>query len=111
MDDFEPPLIEQFRLASEEWVDKDAAARLMEETKSSVFAQKCAALGDIPVNRAEQIVKASADWYRHLLDVVEAKTAANKAKLRRDYLEMRYYEQQRHDANRRAEIKMLGGAT
>ncbi len=111
MDDYEPPLIEQFRLASEEWIDRDAAARLLEQTKTSVFAQKCAALGDIPVNRAEQMVKASKEWHDHVLKIVDAETEANKSKLRMDYVKMKYFEQQRMDANTRAEMKMLGGTT
>jgi hypothetical protein len=111
IDDYDLPLIEQFRLAGEEWVDLDAAARMLEETKTSIMAQKQSALGDISVNKAEQTVKASAEWIDHLRKIVDAKTAANKARLKLKYLEMRYYEVQGRDANRRAEIKMLGGST
>lgn len=109
--DFSLPLVEQYRIAAEEWVDLDAAARLLEETKGAIMAQKQAALGDIAVNRAEQMVKSSKEWHDHLQKVVDAKTAANKARMRLKYLEMRYYEQQGRDANRRAEVRMLGGDT
>ena len=84
---------------------------MLEETKSSVMAQRQAALGDIPVNRAEQTVKASQEWFIHLTKIVDAKTMANEAHIKLKYTEMKYYEQQRKDANQRAEMKMLGGTT
>lgn len=109
--DFDLPLVEQYRIAHEAWVDLDAAARMLEETKTTIMAQKQAALGDIPVNRAEQMVKSSKDWHDHLASLVNARTEANKAKVHLKYLEMKYYERQGMDANRRAEVRMLGGDT
>lgn len=109
--DFDLPLVEQYRVAAEEWVDLDAAARMLEETKTAVMAQKQSALGDIPVNRAEQMVKSSRDWLDHLAKMVDARTKANEARVKLKYLEMKYYERQGMDANRRAEVRMLGGDT
>jgi hypothetical protein len=60
------PFSEQFASAGEDWAEKEAAASLLEDAKSSVMAQRQTALGDIPVNRAEQIVKASPDWMEHI---------------------------------------------
>ena len=50
------PLSEQFRVVAKRWVDLDAAANLLEETKSAVLAQKMAELGDMPVSKAEMKV-------------------------------------------------------
>lgn len=56
------PLSEQFRLAAKDWVDKDSAASMLEETKSAVLSQRMAALGDMAVSKAELQVKASPEW-------------------------------------------------
>ena len=102
----EHPFSERFRLAAEDWVDKEYAASLLEETKSSVMAQKQTALGDIPVNRAEQIVKASADWRAYLDGIVAARREANKAKVIMEYEKLRFYENQSREANVRSEMKL-----
>ena len=62
----EQPLSEQFRIVAKRWVDCDAAANLLEETKSAVLAQMMAKLGDMPVSRAEMNVKASDEWTEHI---------------------------------------------
>ncbi len=97
---------EEYRLAAEEWVNLEAAAQILEDTKSSVMAQKQQALGDIPVNRAEQLVKASLDWVDHIQKIVEARKAANLAIVKLDVIKMRYYEAQSLDATRRAEMRL-----
>ena len=53
------PISEQYRLAALEWVDLDAAARLLEDTKSIVLSEMMKALGDVPATHAERDVKAS----------------------------------------------------
>ena len=72
---------EKYRLAGEEWAELDAAANLLEDTKSSIMAQRQLGHGDIPVNRAEQAVKASPDWVEHIEIIVEARKKANLAKI------------------------------
>ena len=111
MDGDNRPWSEQFRIAGERWADLEAAADLLETTKSSVLAQRCAELGDIPVNRAEQQVKASRNWIDHLNKIAEARRQANRAKIELDYIRMKFYEANGQDANRRAELRMLGSTT
>lgn len=96
------PWSEVYLEAAEDWTDKEAAATLLEDTKSAIMAQKQAALGDLPVNRAEQIVKASADWYRHLEKIVEARKMANLAKVKLEYIRMKHSEHMNTEANHRA---------
>jgi hypothetical protein len=97
---------ENFRLAAEEWVDRENAAQILEETKSLVMAQRQAQLGDIPVNRAEQTIKASPGWMEHVEKIVEARRVANLAKVKMEVEKMRFHENQGREANARAELRL-----
>ena len=46
--DHNQPPSERFRISAKDWVEKDGAARLLEESKTAVLAQKMKALGDKP---------------------------------------------------------------
>jgi len=59
------PISEEYRIVAKKFVDADAAANLLEETKSAVLSQQMMALGDMPVSRAEMQVKASGQWHQH----------------------------------------------
>lgn len=100
------PLSERFRLVAKEWVELDHAARLMEETKSAVLSQQMAVLGDMPVSKAEKIVKASEDWHKFVQAMVEARTSANLKKVELEWVKMRFSEQQSREATERAERKL-----
>ncbi len=99
-------LSERYRVAAKEWVQLDHAARLMEETKSAVLSQQMAVLGDIPVGRAEKIVKGSDDWNKFIQAMVEARTSANLKKVEIEWLKMRFSEQQSREATERAERRL-----
>ena len=99
-------LSERYRVAAKEWVQLDHAARLMEETKSAVLSQQMAVLGDIPVGRAEKIVKGSDDWSKFIQAMVEARTSANLKKVEIEWLKMRFSEQQSREATERAERRL-----
>lgn len=105
------PWSERYRIAGEHWTDLEAAAQILEDSKSAVLAQKCTELGSIPVNRAEQAVKASPFWIDHIKKIVKAREAANKAKIQLEYCRMRYYEDQSRQASTRAELRTLGSVT
>lgn len=111
MDGDNRPWSEQYRIAGEQWADLEAAAQLLEDTKSAVLAQKCSELGGIPVNRAEQSVKSSPFWKDHVAKIVEARHKANLAKVQLDYVRMKFYEWQSSQANSRAELRTLGTTT
>lgn len=100
------PLSEQFRLAAEAWVDANAAADLLEETKSACLSQRAMALGEMSVAKAEMIVKSSEEWHEHLKAIVEARRVANRLKVQKDYIQMRFSEWQSADANARKERGM-----
>jgi hypothetical protein len=100
------PPSEQFRIAAKDWVQKDAAASLIEETKTAFLSQKMKGLGDMPVAHAEREVKASEEWGEYIKSMVDARTAANLAKVKMEYYRMRFMEWQSENATRRAEMRL-----
>lgn len=100
------PWSEIFREAADDWCDKEAAAQLLEDTKSSIMAQNQAMLGDVAVNRAEQIVKAQPEWVEHITKIVEARKVANMAKMNLEYIRMKFTEWNNEEANHRAEARL-----
>lgn len=100
------PLSERYRIAAKEWVELDSKARLMEETKSAVLNQRMAALGDMPVSKAEMAVKASTEWREFVTEMVESRTQSNLKKVELEWLRMRFSEQQSREATERAERKL-----
>lgn len=100
------PVSESYRLAAKDWVEKESAASLLEETKSAVLAEMMNALGDMPVSRAEMKVKGSPEWREFIEKMVAARTAANLAKVKLEFLRMRFAEWQAADATTRAEMRL-----
>jgi hypothetical protein len=100
------PISEQYRLAARDWVEVDAAARMLEEGKSAYVAQQIDKLGDIPHAKAERMVKASPEYSDFIKKMVNAKTAANRQKVECDFLKMRHMERTSEEANARTERKL-----
>ena len=100
------PISEQYRLAARDWVEMDAAARMLEEGKTTYLAQQMARLGDIPVSKAEREVKSSPEWADYIKKMVNAKTAANRQRVELDFLKMRHMERTSEEANARSERKL-----
>jgi hypothetical protein len=100
------PISEEFRLIAKQWVDADAAARLLEETKTTVLNQRMKALGDMAVNAAEREVKSSPEWHEFIKELVDARTKANLLKCQMEYIRMKFNEWQALDANSRAEMRL-----
>jgi len=100
------PLSEQFRIIAKRWVDADAAANILEESKSAFLSQLMAAMGDMPVSKAEMSVKASEKWSTYINEMVEARKKAALLKVQLEYLRMRFNEWQSHEATKRAEMKL-----
>ena len=102
------PWSEQYRIQGEIWCDAEAGAQILEDSKSAVMAQWQTELGDIPVNRAEQTVKASNRWRDYITDTVNARKAANLAKVRLEAIKMKAMEYQAKEANQRVEMRIIG---
>ncbi len=100
------PLSEQYRVVAKAWVDADAAANLLEETKSAMLARMMLAQGDMPVSRAEMNVKASDEWREFVSRMVEAREKASLMKVKMEYIRMRFHEWQSIEASKRAEMRL-----
>jgi hypothetical protein len=104
------PLSEQFRLLAKQWVGLDAAASLLEETKSAQLSSRIAVLiganPDLAHNAAERTVKASEEWKADVAKIVDARRKANLAKVAVEYVRMRHSEHQSYEATKRAEMKL-----
>lgn len=100
------PLSEQFRIIAKKWVEADSAASILEETKSAVLSQRMAALGDMPVSKAEMTVKASPEWSDHVTAMVKAREHASLLKVQLEYIRMKFSEWQSAEATRRAEMRL-----
>lgn len=101
------PLSQQFFEAAQEWVELEAAASMMEDCKSAVLAQAIVAQGpDIAVNRAETTAKAAPDWKAYCSETVEKRKASNLAKVKMEYMKMRFNEWTSTEANARVEARL-----
>jgi hypothetical protein len=100
------PLSEQYRVTAKSWVEADAAATILEETKSAVLSQMMVKLGDMPVSRAEMQVKASDEWTTFLTVMVNARERANLLKVKTEWVRMRFNEWQSAEASKRAEMRL-----
>jgi len=100
------PWSERYRVVAEDWVEKEAAAALLEDVKSAVLAQSMAQLGDVPVAHAERTVKASDQWEDYVTKTVNARKAANHAKVQLEYIKMKAWKEKDANATRRAEMNI-----
>jgi hypothetical protein len=97
---------EQFRLSAKEWVELNAAADMLEESKSATLSQMMMEQGDMPVSRAEMIVKASKQWQDYISKMVQARKEANLAKVKLEWLRMLFQERMSIEATERAERRL-----
>ena len=100
------PISEQYRVVAKKWCDADAAANLLEETKSAYLAKLMTARGDMPVSKAEMLTKASDEWLDYITRMVRAREQATLLKAQLAYLQMRFQEWSSENANRRAEMRL-----
>lgn len=101
------PYSELVREAAEDWCDKDAAARMLEECKTAFLEKRKNDLDpDLPDSHRERIVKASDEWRDYLVKMVRTRTAANRAKINLTYIETKGWENRSSEATKRAEMRM-----
>ena len=100
------PISEQYRITAKKWVEAEAAASVLEDTKSAVLSQQMIALGDMPVSKAEMLTKANPEWIDHVKKIVEARSEANLLKVQMEYLKMKSGEQASAEASKRAEMRL-----
>src|SRR5690242_444996 len=103
------PLSDKYSLVANRWVVEDHAARLLEDTKTTVLAERKNALIEknsrLPDAHAERLVKADPEWREWLEDMVLARTRANKLKIAMEILDKREWENRSLEATKRAEMR------
>jgi len=102
----EQPLSEQYRIAAKEYVKAKSIAKLAEDLKPTRFAELMQDHSDIAVSRAEIAVRASAEWKDHVASVVAAAEAADMARHKVKWIEMRFQEWVMEQAGARKEREM-----
>ena len=100
------PLSEQFRIIAKRWVDADAAASILEESKSAFLSRLMIEKGDMPVSKAEMQVKASQEWQEYIDNMTTTRANAAKLKVQLEYIRMKFNEWQSFEATKRAEMKL-----
>lgn len=102
----ERPISEEYRIAAKEWVEADKLANLAEELKSAKLSEMMLRDTQLSINRAEAQAKASVEWREYIDDMVAKRGAANLARVKMKWVEMRFSEWQSSDANARRERQM-----
>lgn len=98
------------------WADAAHAAKLLESTSASVLAtltlQMREGLGSngkpVSVAEAKLQAQASEDWLTHIYATVEARRAANLARVMFDAVTAKFEASRTAEATRRAELVALG---
>lgn len=111
MPESEQPLSEQYRVASEEYGDVNAAASLREELKTTTLEQMKTAVirehGEMADNKAERIVKSSPEWEEYIRAMCTDRARADKLKMRMEYIRIKFQERMDANATNRKEIGLL----
>ncbi len=106
MTEFDPEAIYQkLNDAGEEWVDKDAAANLLEETKKTLLAELMNGFQGSNAER-ERCALADTTYKHHLKTMVAARREANRAKVRYDSMKVLAELRRTQESTRRAEINL-----
>lgn len=101
------PLSVIYAEVGQAWAHAHAHAEILEDTKSAFLSQRITQLyADLPVNRAEALVKASDEWEKRIHDTVKARLDANLLKVKLDSIRMAHSEWQSEAANERVQARL-----
>lgn len=100
------PLSEIYAEIAEAWVDADAAASLLEDTRSAYLSQRMLMYGDIAVSKAEASVKATPAWKDYVEKTIAARKRANLLKVQMETIRMRFQEYVSQEANNRTQARL-----
>lgn len=97
---------ERYRLKSKEWCEADAAASLLEETKSANLSQMMMQINASSISKSEMLAKGSPSWMEYVHSMVEARKAANLLKVELEWIRMQFSKQQSAEATARVERRL-----
>lgn len=108
MSDFDPEAIyRRLNDAGDEWVDKNAAAEILEETKKTVLAElMCAYEGVTSFAIREKRALAESSFRLHVTNMVSARKEANRARVRYDSVRVLAEMRRTQESTRRAEASI-----
>lgn len=92
--------------AGEEWADAEAAAQLLEETRKTVLAEEMRKSTASSIAAKEMEALASDTYRRFVEGMVNARKAANKARVRYDSAKVLSELRRSQESSRRAEMGM-----
>lgn len=106
MSDFDPEEIyRRLESAGDDWVDKNAAAELFEETKKTVLAERMTIFQGSSAER-ERMALADAVYKLHLTNMVMARKEANRARVKYDSVRVLAELRRTQESTRRAEASI-----
>lgn len=92
--------------AGDEWVDKESAAELLEETKKTILARLAIKADATSVAAKEQEALANPAYELHITKMVSAREEANRAKVRYDAVKVLAEMRRTQESTRRAEANI-----
>ena len=105
--EFDPERIyHQIVTAGDEWVDKESAAELLEETKKTILARLALNSPAGSVSAKEQEAFASPAYELHVTKMVSAREEANRAKVKYDAVRVLAEMRRTQESTRRAEANI-----
>jgi hypothetical protein len=106
MSDFDPEAIfHRLTTAGDEWVDKEAAAELLEETKKTVLAELMQGFQGSNAER-ERCALADSAYKLHITKMNAARKEANRARVRYDSMKVLAELRRTQESTRRAEANI-----
>lgn len=92
--------------AGEDWADKEAAAQLLEETRKAVLAKLMVESAVASIGGKEMTALADPEYKRFVEGMVNARKAANKARVRYDSSKVLAELRRSQESTRRAEMSL-----
>lgn len=107
MSDFDPEAIYlRLNTAGDDWVDKNAGAEILEETKKTVLAEIMIGMIGGSTAERERIALAEPAYRIHLVNMVKARKKANRARVRYDSIRVLAEMLRTQESTRRAEANI-----
>ena len=110
-DDWASRAYQQIIDSGNDWADKDAAAKFMDDTRKPVLAQITNKMEGGGQTAKESQARAHPDYNEHLVKLKEARKAANLARVKYDAAKTLASLRQTQESLKKAEMKMGGMTT
>lgn len=92
--------------AGEQWADAEAAASLLEETRKTVLAKLMNEAPNTSIAGKEMLALGSEEYRKFVAGMVNARAAANKARVRYDSAKILAELRRSQESTKRAEMSM-----